>query len=126
MSYSKPELESVSKVIDRATIRRYAKVTDDFNPIHLDPEFAARTPMGGIIAHGMLSLNLIWQSLRKTYGPGAAEGACLDVRFIHPVREDDTVRAGGRAKPDAAGVYDVTVENQKGVIVISGTLTLNK
>jgi acyl dehydratase len=73
--YNRAELECVSKIVDRAAIRLYAEITDDFNPIHVDPEFAATTPMRGIIAHGMLSLNLIWQSLRATYGSQAQDGA---------------------------------------------------
>lgn len=123
-NHERVELERVSKVIDRPAIRLYAEITDDFNPIHIDPEFAATTPMRGIIAHGMLSLNLIWQALRATYGAAAETGARLDVRFIRPVRENDTVSAGGRRRDGAAGVYDVTVENQNGEAVIAGTLTL--
>ncbi len=122
--FDRAELQGVSKIIDRPAIRLYAGVTDDFNPIHVDPEFAATTPMRGIIAHGMLSLNLIWQSLRVTYGADAAEGARLDVRFVRPVRENDTVSARGRIREGATGVYDVVIENQHGEPVISGTLTL--
>lgn len=122
--FDRPELVRVSKTIDRPAIRLYAEITDDFNPIHVDPDFAATTPMRGIIAHGMLSLNLIWQSLRATYGPGAAQGARLEVRFVRPVRENDTVSAGGRIKDAGAGLYDVVVENQNGEPVITGTLTL--
>lgn len=122
--FDRAELQCVRKTIDRPAIRLYAGVTDDFNPLHIDPEFAATTPMGGIIAHGMLSLNLIWQSLRATYGADAAEGAQLDVRFVRPVRENDVVSARGRIRDGAAGIYDVTIENQNGEPVISGTLTL--
>jgi acyl dehydratase len=118
------KLVRVSKTIDRPAIRLYAEVTDDFNPIHVDPDFAATTPMRGIIAHGMLSLNLIWQSLRATCGPSAAQGARLEVRFIRPVREDDIVSAGGRLKDGVAGLYEVAVENQNGEPVITGTLAL--
>jgi acyl dehydratase len=122
--FDRVELQGVSKIIDRSSIRLYAAVTDDFNPIHVDPDFAATTPMRGIIAHGMLSLNLIWQSLRVTYGPDAQEGARLDVRFVRPVRENDTVSSRGRIREGTAGVYDVVIENQHGEPVISGTLTL--
>lgn len=122
--FDRTELVRVSRIVDRLAIRLYAEVTDDFNPIHVDPDFAASTPMRGIIAHGMLSLNLIWQSLSATYGPGVAEGARLEVRFVRPVRENDTVSAAGRIKDAEAGVYDVMVENQKGEPVITGTLTL--
>jgi 3-hydroxybutyryl-CoA dehydratase len=122
--FDRAELQGVSKTIDRPSIRLYAGLTDDFNPIHVDPEFAATTPMRGIIAHGMLSLNLIWRSLRVTYGPEAEEGARLDVRFVRPVRENDTVSSRASLKEGMAGVYDVVIENQHGEPVISGTLTL--
>jgi 3-hydroxybutyryl-CoA dehydratase len=127
--FDRVELVRVSRIVDRLAIRLYAEITDDFNPIHVDPDFAAATPMHGIIAHGMLSLNLIWQSVRKTYGSDAAQGARLDVRFVRPVRENDTVSAGGRIRdgsPDGgAGLYDVVVENQNGEPVITGTLMLD-
>jgi acyl dehydratase len=80
--------------------------------------------MRGIIAHGMLSLNLVWQSLRATYGAAAAEGAQLDVRFVRPVRENDVVSASGRQQPGSAGTYDVVVVNQTSEPVITGTLRL--
>ena len=121
--FDRPELVTVSRTIDRTAIRLYAEVTDDFNPIHVDPEFAATTPMRGIIAHGMLSLNLIWQSLRATYGAAAAEGATLDVRFVRPVRENDVVSASGRLQPGSSAAYDVVVANQNSEPVITGTLT---
>ena len=121
--FDRPELVTVSRTIDRTAIRLYAEVTDDFNPIHVDPEFAATTPMRGIIAHGMLSLNLVWQSLRATYGAAAAEGATLDVRFVRPVRENDVVSASGRLQPGSSAAYDVVVANQNSEPVIIGTLT---
>lgn len=122
--YDRPVLVAVSKRVDRAAIRLYAGITDDFNPIHVDPEFAATTSMRGIIAHGMLSLNLVWQSLRATYGSEAAEGAALEVRFVRPVREDDVISAAGRLVDGSAGIYAVAVTNQKEEPVITGTLTL--
>jgi 3-hydroxybutyryl-CoA dehydratase len=120
----RPELVAVSKTIDRPTIRLYAEISNDFNPIHLDPEFAAATPMRGVIAHGMLSLALVWQSLRATYGAAAAEGAKLEVRFVRPVRENDLISASGRLRSGSAVAYDVVVANQRGEPVITGTLTL--
>ena len=113
-------------LVDRAAIRRYADVTQDFNPIHLDPEFAARTPMGGVIAHGMLSLSLIWQSLQATFGIERMGGIALDVRFIRPVREDDWVSAAGTRVGETA-TYEVWVQAERdgaAETVISGTATL--
>lgn len=111
--------------VDRQAILTYAQITGDFNPIHVDPEFAARTPLGAVIAHGTLSLNLIWQSLAATFGNAAIRGAALDVRFAKPVREDDIVEAGGRRSAEAPGRFDVWVRNQAGVNVIEGTAVLS-
>jgi 3-hydroxybutyryl-CoA dehydratase len=118
------ELKPVFLLVDRAAIRRYADITGDFNPIHVDPEFAAKTPMGGPIAHGTLSLNLLWQSLAATLGASALPGAVLDIRFSRPVREGDKVEAGGRARADAPGTFDVWVRNPKGESVIEGSVTM--
>ena len=52
--------------------------------------FAATTPMQGVIAHGMLSLNLIWQTLRASLGDVGAH-TNLDVRFVKP---DEIVISG--------------------------------
>ncbi len=123
--FNRSELVARSKTVDRASILRYAEITDDFNPIHVDPEFAAATPMRGIIAHGMLSLNLVWQALKATYGAAAVEAAKLEVRFVRPVRENDIVTASGRLSTGKDGTYEVAVTNQDGVPVITGTLTLS-
>jgi acyl dehydratase len=113
------ELRPVTKRIDRAAIRLYAEITDDFNPIHVDPDFAARSPMGGIIAHGLLSVNLVWQSVRASLGADAVEDTALEIRFLRPVREDDVVTAGGRRREDGDG-FDVWVSNHHGETVIAG------
>jgi acyl dehydratase len=111
--------------VDPQSVRLYAQITDDFNPIHLDPEFAKKTMMGGIIAHGTMSLNLIWQALRTSMAAEQVRSLDLVVRFVRPVRLYDTVTAGG-TKRDDNPVYDVWVRNQKGEDVISGTATLRQ
>ena len=114
------ELSTISREIDMEAILAYAAITGDFNPIHVDPAFAATTAMGGVIAHGTLSMNLIWQLVSANFGVGACRGANIEVRFAHPVRVGDRVTAGGAARAD--GGYDVWVRNQQGVAVIEGTL----
>jgi 3-hydroxybutyryl-CoA dehydratase len=112
--------------VDRAAIKHYADVTNDHNPIHLDPEFAAKTAMGGIIAHGMLSLSVLWQSLQATFGTESMSGVALDIRFVRPVRENDLVTAGGHRSENGAG-YQVWVRaegGQRSEVVISGAVTI--
>lgn len=117
-------LEPVSLTVEMPTIMAYARLTDDYNPIHVDRDFAEKTEMKGIIAHGTMSLNLIWQSLRKSLGTAAMKDARLDIRFVRPVREDDVVTGGGVEKEGEPGTYEVWVRNQKDEPVITGTATV--
>ncbi|MDF1793216.1 MAG: MaoC family dehydratase [Roseovarius sp.] len=109
-------------VVTAEAIRAYAAITDDFNPIHVDPDFAATTPMKGVIAHGTMSLALIWQMLRREFGPARSGKASLEIRFTQPVRIGDHLRACHA--PDDQGGFDVWVENQAGVAVIKGSARL--
>lgn len=125
MMFSKT-LKEVRFPVDKAAIGRYASITQDFNPIHLDAEFASKTPMGGVIAHGTMSMSLIWQSLSETCKLDDDANVVLDIRFVRPVRENDWVIAGGTLV-DARGVYDVWVRAEapsRQELVISGTATL--
>lgn len=103
-------------------IHLYAQLTNDFNPIHLDPEFAAQTSMKGVIAHGTMSLALIWRLLRSEYGSERVAGAKLDVRFTKPVRIGDVLMA--RIESDDEDEMKVWVENQHGDQVIMGKVAL--
>ena len=114
------ELTPVSLKITQQRINAYAEITGDPNPIHLDAAFAAKTEMRGIIAHGTLSMNLILRAVAETFGADACDGAEMDIRFVKPVRVDDTVTASGKHDPAETGRYNVQVTNQAGEPVIVG------
>ena len=119
------QLKASTRHVDFDTIMAYAAVTNDYNPIHVDKEFAAKSPMGGIIAHGTMSVALIWQALKNTLGVEALNRVQLDIRFVQPVRIDDDVSGGGQLRVGSAPpVYDVWVRNAKGQDVIKGTATI--
>jgi len=119
------QLTPSTKHVDFDTIMKYAAVTNDYNPIHVDKEFAARSPMGGIIAHGTMSVALIWQALKNTLGVQALNRIHLEIRFVQPVRIDDDVTGGGELRAGSEPpAYDVWVPNAKGQDVIKGTATL--
>ncbi len=116
-------------LVTSEAIRRYARLTLDENPIHLDADFARTTPMGGIIAHGTMSAALIWQALRLNAPtstrnhPDDFAGARLSIRFRRPVRIDDIVR-GEAVSGDEPDRYAVRVVRQDGECVIEGSLAL--
>jgi 3-hydroxybutyryl-CoA dehydratase len=112
------ELKPVSFLVTPDAVLGYAHLTDDFNPLHLDAEFAAASPMKGPIAHGTLSLGVLWQALMQAEDASAATWE-LDIRFLRPVRIGDRVTAGGR--PSGSGELEVWVRNDRGEVVIAGT-----
>lgn len=119
------QLKTSTKHVDFDTIMAYAAVTNDYNPIHVDKAFAAKSAMGGIIAHGTMSVALIWQALKNTLGIEALNRVHLEIRFVQPVRIDDDVTGGGELRDGTQPpVYDVWVRNAKGQDVIKGTATV--
>src|SRR5215213_4189159 len=83
--------ETFSKVVSSTDVVGFAEVTGDRNPIHLSQHFAAKTPFGTRIAHGLYTASLISAVLgTRLPGPGAIYiGQTLNFRA--PVRIGDTV-----------------------------------
>lgn len=110
--------------VEMDTILAYARLTEDFNPLHVDPAFAAATPMGGVIAHGTMSLALALMAAVEAH-MGEGDILELDVRFVAPVRVGDSVRAVLRdaTVPGVGGTSrEVAVEGSDGGERIAGTL----
>lgn len=84
--------EVLEKVIESSDVVGFAEVTGDRNPIHLSEHFAAKTPFGGRIAHGLYTASLISAVLgTRLPGPGAIY-ISQTLNFRAPVRIGDTVR----------------------------------
>jgi len=84
---------TTSMVITGEKIDTFAELTGDFNPIHVDEEFAKTTMFGGRIAHGALSASLISAVLGNDLpGPGAVFVE-LNLRFRRPAMIGDEVIA---------------------------------
>lgn len=99
--------------------RAYAALSNDFNPLHLDPAFAATTAFGVPIVHGAMVLDFLLNAIDATFGPDRATD--LDIRFTAPVKVGEEITAGGEQTDNG---YDVWVRKQDGTVVLSGVLTL--
>lgn len=118
------QLATVSLKVGMDEIRAYADLTDDYNPIHLDPAFAVTTPMGGVIAHGTMSICLLWQAIFRSFDAATLSAAELDVRFARPVRIGERLQAGGQRDVEDPGLYNVWVRADDGADRLAGTLRL--
>ncbi len=119
-------LEPVVKTIAQEEINRYAEASGDFNPIHIDEDFAKKTPLEGTIAHGMLVLASLVQMLTQAFANHWVEGGKLSVRFKAPARPGDTITTQGKVDSVEAEGGDTRVSltvaclNQNGETVIAG------
>ena len=84
---------SVARTVTAADILAFAEITGDWNPVHLDAEFAARTPFRKPIAHGMLTAGYISAVFGgQLPGPGAIY-VSQTLNFRAPVWVGDLVVA---------------------------------
>jgi acyl dehydratase len=83
--------------ITQAMVDRFADLTDDHQFIHVNPRAAARTQLGGTIAHGFLVLSMISPMLRATDIQLSDAEMMLNygfekIRFVSPVRSGSRIR----------------------------------
>jgi 3-hydroxybutyryl-CoA dehydratase len=115
---------SWTRTITEADVLRYAEMTGDHNPVHVDAAAAARGPYGGRIVHGMLTAGLISAAMANGVpGPGAVY-LSQSLQFRRPVRLGETVTAEVEVlevKPRTRRVRLATrCRNEAGDLVLDG------
>ena len=118
------ETASVTKTVTEADIVNFAGIIGDFNPVHLNAEYAKDTMFGERIAHGMLTASFI-STVIGTCLPGInALYLSQEIKFVKPVRIGDTITAFGEVldKQDAKQRMTIktVVTNQRDEVVIDG------
>ena len=117
------ELPAVALDCLPETTLGYAALTNDHNPLHVDPAFAATTPFGGPIAHGTMALNLLLTGIEQS----VADAFRIDhvqVRFVAPTPLPNRLVARAVLEAAATGTYSVAVTRDDGTEVLSGTVYL--
>jgi 3-hydroxybutyryl-CoA dehydratase len=112
------------KTISESDIYLYAGITGDFNPAHINEEYARKTFFKTRIAHGMLAAGFISAVMANHLpGPGTIY-VKQELNFLAPVRIGDTVMA----KVEVMEIFldenrlrlRTTCTNQDGTIVLDG------
>ncbi len=120
--------------ITETDVADFARLSGDYHPEHMDAEYAAQSPYGERIAHGLLVFSMATGQLNST---GLFERSTIGVlevgvRFVKAVRFNDEVRTmvrvtGKRATKDPGrGIVKmaVTVINQGKMAVLEGDITI--
>lgn len=119
------DIAKYERTVTAEDIEKFAEVTGDTNPLHLDPDYAKKTRFGERIAHGMLSAGYISAAL----GTQLAPHACVvylnqSIRFLRPVKIGDTIRTIAEVKEIDAEKGTLTLQtdcfNQNGEAVVKG------
>ena len=113
-----------SKTISESDVYLFAGITGDFNPAHVDEEYAGKTFFETRVAHGMLTASFISTIVGTMLpGPGSIY-VSQEVNFLAPVKIGDTITT-------TAEVTELLIEkkhvrlktyctNQDGIVVIDG------
>ncbi|MFW9877685.1 MAG: MaoC family dehydratase [Candidatus Thorarchaeota archaeon] len=131
-SYEVGQSASFTKTITEEDVMKFAEVTGDYNPIHVNPDFAKTQMFGKQVAHGALSAGLISAVLgTKLFGPGILYGG-QTVKFVKPVFFGDTCTAVATVKEKFTKregklkfiICETIVKNQNEEVVTTGEGTI--
>ena len=113
------EIEPLSVTPDRYVAVRYAGASGDFNPIHIDEEFARQVGLPGPILHGLYSMAQVARAVTAAAGGGPESLRALNVQFRGmgvPEREL-TITGTVREVEDGIAVVE-TICTQAGTAII--------
>jgi 3-hydroxybutyryl-CoA dehydratase len=117
--------ESPQRTVRDTDVIVFSALTGDWHPQHCDPEWAARSPFGERIAHGMLVLSLAVGLVPLDPDRVLALRRVSDVVFKRPVRLEDVIGVSGeitalRPIDEHSGLVDFTwqIRNQDGQLVV--------
>lgn len=123
--------EVVCGPITREDLVRYAEASGDHNPIHTNEVFALEAGLGGVIAHGMLTMAYVGKMVSDFAGT-EADLEELSVRFRAMVRPGDHITCRGFIQELTEGAQgnfaklQVLAENERGEAVVKGTARLRR
>ena len=127
-------LTTHGRTVGEANVSLFAGLAGDFNPLHVDAEFAAKSEFGTRIAHGPLVLSMAIGLMAQLNLIDGTALALLDLKweFTAPVKIGDTIRARvtpiekrpTRKPGRGVLVLRFAVENQRSETVQTGSITL--
>lgn len=122
-------LPEVSLAVSQAMINEYAQISGDFNPLHVDVEFAAKSEFKGTIAHGCIPVEPILKSVCIWIGrPWYETGTKMQLRYRAPTRPGDTISSEARViekkvvEGKKTALIEFVCKNQNANDVITGSL----
>jgi acyl dehydratase len=109
-------------IIDEDKVKKFAELVGDYNPIHLDAEYAKGTKFGKPIVHGMLISSLFSSIIATKYpGPGSIY-ISQDIQFKNPCFVGEEIIVSVDLIEENSGRYKLKtqIKNKKEEILVDG------
>ena len=110
------------RIFTQSDFDRFAALSGDDNPIHVDPAFSAETRFGRTVAHGMLLYSALWGMICEHF-PGAVQET-QELMFPVPTYADEPVRLEidivAQPAPDSLELAMRVVAERDGTLTLDG------
>ncbi len=114
------EIEPLSVTPDRYLTTRYAGASGDFNPIHLDEDFARQVGLPGRILHGLYTMAQVARALTQAGGgPQSLRRLSVQFRGMGVPERELTVTGTVREVADGVAIVEAAC-TQDGKAIIRG------
>ena len=123
------KVTSAGRTISEADIMQFAGLSGDWNPMHVDTEYAKQSIFGERVAHGLLGLSIaVGLAMQLGFLDRTVEAfTSLDWKFRAPIKIGDTIHMTAevtkmRAMGQGGGfvTFNIVVRNQRGETVQRG------
>jgi len=112
------EIEPLKVTPDKYLTVRYAGASEDFNPIHIDEDFAAQVGLPGKILHGLYSMAQVARALTDAGGgPQSLQRLSVQFRGMGVPEQELTVTGTVREVNDEIAVVEVVGEQNGSAII---------
>ena len=118
------DVAELKHVLTKEDVQAFAALTGDFNPLHVDEEFAKRTLFQKPVVHGMLSASFISTIIGTLLPGGGALWMSQTLEFLRPAHIGDTIRVQATVKQRSPAtrvlILNIVVFSQNGEELIKG------
>ena len=124
------ELAPMEKYMTQEKINAYIDAAEDYNPIHVDPEYAKNTVFKSTIAPGYQFIAYLSELMARDFGEKWITGGGMELRLIRPVFPKDTLTVGAKVvekNEEDNGISikcDVWIKNQDDKDIVAGYTTI--
>ena len=96
--------------LSHASILKFAELTGDTNPIHLDKEYAIKQGFKSNIAHGILSASIFSKILGTQFPGKGTIYTFQELKFLKPIYADETITAKLKVLSKSASKYTISTQ----------------